>query len=166
MANTTVDNLDFDILKLLQEDGRLSYAEIARALGISLGTARYRINKLIEDGTLRVIGRADPYRIGFLAPASIQIAIDPAYLIDDIAAQLGNMPEVSYLAMLTGEYDLEVDLMCRDRDHLTDIINRIRALPGVKGTSTRIILRIYKWAMADLDLVDPRFGGVNSEKPK
>lgn len=160
-AETTVDDLDFDILKLLQVDGRMSYADIARTLGVSLGTARNRIARLSEDGTLQVIGRADPYRIGFLSPAEIQIVVQSSYSIDGVAAQIAEFPEVSYLAMVTGDFDLVVDVMCRDRDHLTGLITRMRAIPGVTGIKTEIILRIYKWAQADLALVDPRCDGAD-----
>jgi Lrp/AsnC family transcriptional regulator, regulator for asnA, asnC and gidA len=152
----TIDELDFDILKLLQEDGRMSYADIARVLGVSLGTVRNRITKLIEDQTLRVIGRIDPYRIGFLSPAEVHVSIEPAVSIDQVAAGLAGFPEVSYLAMMTGDFDLEMDVMCRDRNHLTDLINRVRSIPGVRDTKTRIILSIYKMAQADISLVDPR----------
>jgi Lrp/AsnC family transcriptional regulator for asnA, asnC and gidA len=164
MPNSTIDDLDFAILKLLQEDGRMSYADIARGVGVSLGTVRYRITRLIEDGTLRVIGRVDPYRIGFASPAEILLRIQPSHSIDEAAEQIAAFPEVSYLAMTTGDFDLEVDVMCRDRDHLTEVINCLRAIPGVIDTSTRIILRVYRWAQADLDLVDPRCVEMKSEE--
>jgi Lrp/AsnC family transcriptional regulator for asnA, asnC and gidA len=157
-SRNSIDDLDFDILKLLQKDGRMSYTEISKALGVSVGTARYRIAKLLEDETLRVIGRVDPYQIGFRSPASIYVSIEPSASIDEVAIQIARFPEVSYLAMITGDFDLEVDVMCRDQIHLTSLIaDRLRKIPGVCETRTNIILRVYKMAQADLTLVDPRF---------
>ncbi len=161
-TRNSVDDLDFDILKLLQKDGRMSYTEISKELGVSVGTARYRIAKLLEDETLRVIGRVDPYQIGFRSPASIYVAVAPTASIDEVATRIAEFPEVSYLAMVTGDFDLEVDVMCRDQVHLTGLIaDRLRKIPGVAETKTNIILRVYKIAQADLTLVDPRFEDEN-----
>jgi Lrp/AsnC family transcriptional regulator for asnA, asnC and gidA len=157
-SRNAIDDLDFDILKLLQSDGRMSYTEISKSLGVSVGTARYRISKLLEEETLRVIGRVDPYQIGFRSPATVYVAVAPAASIDEVATEIAEFPEVSYLAMITGDFDLEVDVMCRDQDHLTDLVaERLRKIPGVSETKTNIILRVYKMAQADLTLVDPRF---------
>jgi Lrp/AsnC family transcriptional regulator for asnA, asnC and gidA len=151
-----IDEMDFDILKHLQEDGRRSYTDIAKDLGVSVATIRYRITKMLQDETLRVIGRAEPYRIGFGSPADLQVTVLPGFTIDEVAKVIAQYPEVSYLAKVTGDYDLHMDVMCRDRDHLSRFVSEIRKIPGVGNTRTNIILDVYKMAQADLDLVDPR----------
>jgi len=64
IGSPVLDKLDFEILSILQEDGRMSFTVIADRLKISVGTARTRLNKLIEDGTVNIIGRVDPDKVG------------------------------------------------------------------------------------------------------
>jgi len=151
-ANTVVDELDFAILAHLQEDGRKSFTDIAKALGTSVGTIRNRVTRLLEDGTLRIIGRVNPYRVGFNAPATILLAIEPRCL-EKAAREIAGFPEVSYISMLTGEFDLMVDVMCRDGNHLTDfLLHRLSKVNGVKNFQTSLILQIVKYAQPDLNL--------------
>ncbi|MEP6726328.1 MAG: Lrp/AsnC family transcriptional regulator, partial [Bacteroidota bacterium] len=62
--NVILDNLDFAILSYLQKDGRMSFTVIAKKLKVSIGTVRTRFNKLIEDGTINIIGRVNPDKVG------------------------------------------------------------------------------------------------------
>lgn len=147
-----MDDLDFEILNHLQQDGRKPFTEIAKALGVTEGTIRNRVAKLSADQTLKVIGLVDPHRVGFDTPALIGIAVQPG-LIDDVAETISRFPEVSYLLLVAGEHDLMVEVMCRDREHLTELItNRLHKIDGVKDTRTTFILRIYNIAQPDLKL--------------
>ena len=161
--NEAIDEMDFDILKHLQEDGRRSFTDISKDLGVSVATVRYRIAKLLQNETLHVIGRVDPYRIGFGSPADLQINVLPGYAIDEVGKAIAKYPEVSYIAKVTGDFDLHMDVMCRDRDHLSQFVTEVRKIPGVGNTKTNIILDVYKMAQADLNLVDPRRPEVDQE---
>lgn len=148
-----MDELDFSILTQLQEDGRKPFTEIAKLLGVTEGTVRNRVSRLITDKTLRIIGLVDPHRVGFDAPALISVAVRPGAL-DELIELVKQFPEVSYLLLVTGEYDLIVEVMCRDREHLTDLITkRLHNLPGVVDTHTLIILHTYEVIQPDLNLV-------------
>jgi Lrp/AsnC family transcriptional regulator for asnA, asnC and gidA len=149
----SLDNLDFDILSCLQTDGRMSFTVIAEKLNVSIGTIRSRFNKLLEEGTISIVGRVDPDKAGFHSYAHIAIYIRPATLKEQIAASIAKMPEVSFLAGTSGEYDLEVDVMCRDNDHLVEFINEISKLEGVFQTKTTLYFKVYKYAQPDLKLV-------------
>ncbi|MES2649863.1 MAG: Lrp/AsnC family transcriptional regulator [Bacteroidota bacterium] len=149
----SLDNLDFDILSCLQTDGRMSFTVIAEKLNVSIGTIRSRFNKLLEEGTISIVGRVDPDKAGFHSYAHIAIYIRPATLKEQIAASIAQMPEVSFLAGTSGEYDLEVDVMCRDNDHLVEFINEISKLEGVFQTKTTLYFKVYKYAQPDLKLV-------------
>lgn len=157
MANDnshTLDPLDFDILSHLQQDGRKPLSEIAKALDVSVGTVRNRMNRMLEEGTLWIYARINPQRAGFKAPANIRIIIEPSHLIDEAAMVISAFPEVSYVAMLAGEFDLEVDVMCRDTEHLTWFIqNRLHHVEGVSRTMTNIILKAYTYGQPDLRLI-------------
>ena len=148
-----MDQLDFRILKHLQEDGRRPFTEIAKALNIAEGTVRNRVNKLVADKTLQIIGLVDPHRVGLDTPALIHVAVQPAAL-DLVAAEIAKFPEVSYLLMVAGDFDLVVEVMCRDREHLTELITeRLHKIPGVTDTRTTLILHVYKVVQPDLYLV-------------
>lgn len=160
MANTpatndshVLDKLDFEILSFLQEDGRMSFTVIADKLGVSIGTVRTRFNKLIEEGTVNIIGRVNPDKVGFRSYAHIAVFVRPATLRDKVAQKIVKLPEVSFLAMTSGDYDLEVDAMCRDNNHLVDFINNISKIEGVAQTKTTMYFKVYKYAQPDLKLL-------------
>lgn len=156
MSGPTLDDLDFAILAQLQEDGRRSFTDMAQALGVSIGTVRNRYARLVKDRSLHVVGRADPHHVGFRAPANIHLTITPARRTEEAAEVIAAFPEVSYVAVVSGEYDLEVDVMCRDLEHLTELVTqRIQRVPGVSSTRTNMILRVVKYGQPDLRLVRP-----------
>lgn len=151
--NIHLDTLDFEILSCLQKDGRMSFTVIAEKLNVSIGTIRTRFNKLMEDGTINIIGRVDPDKVGFKCYAHIAIFIRPVTLKDQIAEAISHMPEVSFLAGTSGDYDLEVDVMCRDNEHLVSFVNEISKLEGVYQTKTTLYFKVYKYAQPDLNLL-------------
>ena len=152
-GQVVLDKLDFDILSFLQKDGRMSFTVIADKLDVSIGTVRTRFNKLIEDGTISIIGRVDPDKVGFRCYAHIALFVRPATLKEKVAQKIAKLPEVSFLAMTSGDYDLEVDVMCRDNNHLVDFVNDISKIEGVYQTKTTIYFKVYKYAQPDLKLL-------------
>jgi Lrp/AsnC family transcriptional regulator for asnA, asnC and gidA len=152
--NHLLDRLDFDILSHLQKDGRMSFTVMAETLNVSVGTIRTRFNKLIEDGTVNIIGRVDPDKVGFRCYAHIAVYVRPATLKEKVAQKISKLPEVSFLAMTSGDYDLEVDVMCRDNNHLVNFVDSISKIEGVHQTKTTIYFKVYKYAQPDLKLLN------------
>ncbi len=152
-ATNILDELDFAILSYLQKDGRMSFTVIAEKLKVSIGTIRTRFNKLIEEGTINIIGRVDPEKVGFRSYAHIAVYVRPATLKEKVANTISKLPEVSFLAMTSGDYDLEVDVMCRDNEHLVDFVNELSNINGVYQTKTTIYFKVYKYAQPDLNLL-------------
>jgi Lrp/AsnC family transcriptional regulator for asnA, asnC and gidA len=151
-----MDKLDFAIITQLQDDGRRSYTDIARALDVSVGTIRNRITRMVDDGTVRFICRPDAHRVGFHTPANLKVSIRPPALIEQAAKAIAEFPEVYYLALIAGEFDLDIDVMCRDQEHLADLVtHRLSQVQGVDATVTSVILRVYKLSVPDLSLVNP-----------
>lgn len=148
-----LDELDFAILSCLQKDGRMSFTVIAEQLNVSIGTIRTRVNKLIEEGTINIIGRVNPDKVGFHSYAHIAVYVRPATLKEKVAQKIAKMPEVSFLAMTSGEYDLEVDVMCRNNEHLVAFVNQISGIEGVNQTRTTLYFKVYKYAQPDLNLL-------------
>jgi len=150
---SNLDKLDFAILSCLQQDGRMSFTVMAKKLKVSIGTVRTRCNKLMEDGTISIVGRVNPGKVGFNAYAQIAVCVRPARLKEKVAAAIKRMPEVSFLAGTSGDYDLEVDVMCRNNDHLVAVVNSISQLEAVQQTKTTVYFTVYKYAQPDLKLL-------------
>jgi len=150
---TPLDDLDFSILNYLQQDGRISFTVIAEKLNVSIGTIRTRFNRLIKEGTINIVGRVDPEKVGFRSYAHIAVFVRPATLKEAVAKKIAVMPEVSFLAMTSGPYDLEVNVMCRDNDHLLCFVNELSKIDGVYQTNTTIYFKVYKYAQPDLMLL-------------
>jgi Lrp/AsnC family transcriptional regulator, regulator for asnA, asnC and gidA len=146
----SLDELDFAILTCLQEDGRMSFTVMAEKLKVSIGTIRTRFNRLAEAQVITILGRVDPEKVGFHAYAHIAVYVRPASLKEAVAQQIMPLPEVSFLAMTSGDYDLEVDVMCRDNQHLVALVNRLSAIEGVFQTKTTMYFKVYKYAQPGL----------------
>ena len=139
-----MDKIDLQILETLQKDGRTPFTTIAKGTGVSESTIRTRYASLVERGIVQTIAVVDPFSVGYNAPALIGISTEPG-AINSVAQTLEQIPEVSYLVLTLGGYDLVVEVFCRDREHLTDLItNQIHAIPGIKGTETLVIGKIFK----------------------
>lgn len=149
--NGSLDELDFSILMLLQEDGRMSFTVMAEKLGVSISNIRTRVGKLIEDKTIQIVGRVNPEKVGFHAYAHIKISIRPANMIESVTKKIIEFPEVSFLASTSGDFDLEVDVMCRDNSHLVQVVNeRMARIEGVYQTKTDMYFKVHKLAQPDL----------------
>ncbi|MBC7227111.1 MAG: Lrp/AsnC family transcriptional regulator [Thermoflexales bacterium] len=139
-----MDDLDRLILQTLQQDGRTPFTHIARQAGVSETTVRLRYRALVEAGVIRTVGIVDPYALGFQAPAIVGVTVAPGQ-IDEVARRVAELPEVSYLVMTLGAFDLVMEVFCRDLSHLTDfLLQQIHQIPGVRSTQTLMIARSYK----------------------
>ena len=150
-----MDRLDYEILSVLQQDGRRSFTEIGKKVGVSEGTIRKRITRLVDEGVVRIIGLVDPHLVGFDAPAMIQISVSPPHL-EEAAQAIAQFPEVSYLLMVSGEFDLIVEVRCRNREHLASFIrDQLQKVTGVQRTVSSLVLHTYKLAEPSiLDFID------------
>ncbi len=154
MNSQHLDDLDFLILKELQKDGRASFTEIADKVGVSISNVRIRVTKLIDEKTIQIVGRVNPQNVGFNAYAHIAVSVRPAQKIPEVIAYLMEMPEVSFLANTSGEFDIEVDIMTKNNEQLHDLVNqKIARIDGVFQTKTTLYMNVHKYAQPDLDLI-------------
>ena len=138
------DKVDRDIITHLQYDGRAPFSKIAAELGISEGTVRRRVKRLTESGLLQIVAIAEPQFLGWSAAGMIGVTVR-AGQVDAVAQQLAQFPEVSYLFMASGEFDLFAEVFCRDREHFVSFLNeKLQQVPGVERTRTFMILKMYK----------------------
>lgn len=123
---------------------------MATELGVSEGTIRQRYQRLVSAGVLQVVGVADPFKIGFhsMAMIGINIGIDRGRSIDDVAQDIAEFPEVSYLVMSTGDFDLLVEVILESsEDLITFLTDKLHRVDGVTRTETFMLLRVYKMSL-------------------
>jgi Lrp/AsnC family transcriptional regulator for asnA, asnC and gidA len=130
------------IIELLQEDGRISYAAIAKAVGLSEAAARARVQKLLDSEVMQVVAVTDPTQVGFTRQAMIGVRTegDPMKVGD----RLAEVPEVDYVVTTAGSFDLLVEVVCEDDPHLLDVIRQVRELEGVVSSETFVYLKLNK----------------------
>ena len=146
-APVVIDDVDKAIVEALQEDGRLPYTKLAKQVGLSEAAVRQRVQRLIESGVVQIVAVTDPMMLGFRRNAMIGLKVegDLRTVAHDIAA----IPEVSYVVVVSGSFDLIMEVVCEDDDHLLALLNdKVRAIPGVRSTETFTYLRLYKQTYA------------------
>ena len=142
-AHEPLDEINRAIITELQVDGRRSYTAIAGRVGLSEAAVRQRVQRLTDDGVIQVVAVTDPMRLGFRRVA--MIAMRTVGDSTELAEKLSRVPEVSYVVLAGGTYDLLAEVVCEDDDHLIEVVNRtIRQFPGVRETETFMYLRLYK----------------------
>ena len=142
-VNGLLDDIGKAIVEQLQEDGRRPYASIGRAVGLSEAAVRQRVQRLQETGVIQVVAVTDPLQLGFRRQAMVGIQADGD--LSEVADALAEMPEVDYVVITAGRFDLLVEAVCEDDDHLLQLVgSRIRALPGVRSAETFVYLKLRK----------------------
>jgi Lrp/AsnC family transcriptional regulator, regulator for asnA, asnC and gidA len=138
-----VDQTDESIIAMLQEDGRRSYGGIAKAVGLSEAATRQRVNRLRDQGFLRIVAVTDPVALGLRLVALVGIKVSGD--VREIANKLAEVHAIEYVVICSGAFDLIVEIVCEDEQALLDLINdQIRANPGVRDTESFIYLHIEK----------------------
>ena len=142
-SQPVLDDISKRIVELLQEDGRRPYAEIAREVGLSEAAARQRVQRMTEAGIIQIVAVTDPMQLGFhrMSMIGIQVSGDPRA----IAEELTLIPELAYVVVTLGTFDILVEAVCENDEHLIDLIaTRIRTIPGVTHTESMLYAGLYK----------------------
>jgi Lrp/AsnC family transcriptional regulator for asnA, asnC and gidA len=143
-----LDDVSKAIIEQLQDDGRRSYGAIGQAVGLSEAAVRQRVQRLIDGGVMQIVAVTDPMQVGF--PRAAMIGISVTGNLDAAAAAIENLPEVNYLVICAGSFDILAEVVAEDDDHLLRVLNdSIRSVPGVTRTETFVYLKlrkqIYSW---------------------
>jgi len=143
-AGDDVSLLDKQILEHLQTDGRRPFTQIASELGVSEAAVRARTNRLIERGVLQIVGVTDPLKLGYDQMAMVGVRCRGDQLVE-AAEAIGRLPEVIYVVITAGAFDLMVETVCEDNEALLRFLSeKLRKVPGVESTETFVYLRIVK----------------------
>jgi Lrp/AsnC family transcriptional regulator for asnA, asnC and gidA len=141
---------DVRIVDLLMEDGRMSAAGVARRIGdISERSVRYRIDRLVQQGVIRVSAIANPQAVGYTVVADVFIEVEPGQVLE-VAHKLAAYDCVSYVACSTGQRDVSIQIVAHDNTELYTFVTEVVGhVPGVRKTTTSIvpiILKdVYQW---------------------
>ena len=145
-----VDAIDRAIVDLLIQDGRISSTDIARKIGgISERAVRYRLDRMIREGIIRVSAIANPKALGLPVIADVFIEVEPGRILE-VARKIAKLDQVSYVACSTGDRDLSVQIVARDNEALYNLVTgTIGKVPGVRRTTTLllplILKDVYQW---------------------
>jgi Lrp/AsnC family transcriptional regulator, regulator for asnA, asnC and gidA len=137
-----LDRSNRQIIEILQRDGRRSFTAIAREVGISEAAVRARVQRLTSEGLLSVVAVTDPLRLGFEVMALIGVQANSD--LSRVADTVSEWRETSYVVIAAGAYDLLVEIVCEDNQHLLRVVERLRDVEGVKSTETFMYLALHK----------------------
>jgi len=142
-AGTLLDAPNRAIIEALQRDGRQPYGAIAEAVGLSEAAVRRRVQRLRESGIMQIVAVTDPLQLGFTRQAMIGVSVEGD--ARRVAEKLSSLPEVDYVVMCAGSFDILVEIVCEDDERLLHVLNdTVRSIPGVRATETFLYLKLAK----------------------
>jgi Lrp/AsnC family transcriptional regulator, leucine-responsive regulatory protein len=137
-----MDEIDDRILGILATNGRASFAAIGEQVGLSPHGAADRVRRLERDGVITgYAARIDPAGVGRSLDAFIDVRLLPTTDSEEFEGRVSRLDSVREVAFLTGRFDFQLRVACRDADDLNDTVRAIRREAGAAGTETRIVLR-------------------------
>lgn len=145
------DELDLELIRQLQKDGRARHVDLAKKLNVVEGTVRKRIRDLLENNIIKTIAAPNISKLGynFIGFMALQVKMAKLRRIADV---LGKKPNVCYLAFVTGRYDMIAIVITRSPEEFAHLIEKeISAIPGVVRLESFVNLETLKggWPMVD-----------------
>ena len=145
------DDLNQSIIKLLQEDGRMPFKDVARALDVSEGTIRNRVQSMKQSGLLKIVALADPMAIKYKADAMIGIKVASPATPREVAERLAKFSEVVYVIWVSGRYDLLIEVVCESSQSFQEFIevqcfevkdiDQIEIMSGIEMFKNQFLLK-------------------------
>jgi Lrp/AsnC family transcriptional regulator, regulator for asnA, asnC and gidA len=142
-----LDDVNKHIIDQLQQDGRMSYAALAKKIGLSEAAARQRVQRMLDAGMMQIVAVTDPLTLGFRRQVMIGMKVEGD--MRAVAEKIAQIPEVDYVVVCAGSYDILAELVCTDDEHLLGLLNdKIRTIDGVQSTETYVYLKLAKQTYA------------------
>jgi len=148
-----IDATDMKIIRLLQQNGRMSNTDIAKKAGVSETTVRYRLQRLTKEDYIQIVAMVKPVKLGFGIEGSIRIKAD-IKAIDSVTDKLKIIDSLYFVARSIGNYDFDTEYYVKSTTDLKDLIDSINAIEGVLETDVSTILDYVKerYDFGDIDL--------------
>lgn len=134
-----LDDVAWQIIDQLRVDGRRPYAAIGKVVGLSEAAVRQRVQRLLDSGTVRIVAVTDPILLGF--PRQAMVGVRTKGNLVRTADRLAAVDGVDRVVLTAGSFDLLTEVVCRDDDHLLEILQRLRSLDGVATAEAFVYLR-------------------------
>jgi len=139
-----LDSIDMRIIETMRMDGRAAFAQIAEDLEVSPGMIRQRYNRLVKLGYLKVVAVTNPLMMGKRTMAMIGVRTDGRKMLS-VAEKIGKFDEVVYIVVVSGRYDILVEVFCDDHDDLLNFLTeKLSKVDGVRETESFMHLKIVK----------------------
>lgn len=143
-SESPLDQIDRKIIRLLQKNGRLPIASIAKEINVSETTVRTRLKRLIENETIKIVAVSNPLKLGFEIIGNLKIHADLKRK-DFILEHLKEIPAVNYVALTTGGTDIEAEFIAGSLEEFKRLIfEKISPIEGIKSIQTSLIVEIVK----------------------
>ena len=151
-ANTgsEIDDTDREIIRALQDDGRMPYSQLGPLVGLSDAAARQRVNRLTTQGFIRIVAVTDPTAMGLSHEQGL-FGIRVEGDVRKVAAEVSVLNGAFYVVMTAGRFDLIAEIVCPTRGAFIDVSTEIRSLPGVESVEVLpyldVVKETYDWGV-------------------
>jgi DNA-binding Lrp family transcriptional regulator len=144
LPGSELGELEMRLIALLQADGRISYADMARRTGVTEKTVRRKVSKLLDEAFIQVSAVTDPALLGYAAMGLACITVDGTTATKELAEALSEIPEIDYVTCTTGPFALQAELMCANPAEMQRVVDElIRPRPGVAQVEVLAYLRLH-----------------------
>ncbi len=144
-----LDDQSKEIIALLQKDGRMSYATIAKQVGLSEAAVRQRAQRLMEQGVMQIVAVTDPLQLGFAWEVMIGVRVTGN--VKAVADELGEIDAIDFIVLTGGKFDIILEVVAESDQKLITLTDKIRGIPGVVGCETLVYLstrkQAYSWGV-------------------
>jgi Lrp/AsnC family transcriptional regulator for asnA, asnC and gidA len=149
MRKQSLDTTDIAIIGHLQADGRRAYTTIAKDLGISEASVRQRVARLLRTKVIQIVAVSSPLDLGLIW-AQVHLRVEGERL-EAVAEEVAELPQVDYVSICAGNFDIIVGIVAHDREELMDVlVNHVRTIPGIVHAEFLLHLKVlkdnYEWS--------------------
>lgn len=151
-ADVKLSPFEADVFRALQEDGRVPFTAVAQRLGVSEAHVRRTVKQLIARDVFTITAVADPELMGLESMAWLALAVRVSH-IEATATALAEFPEIDYVTITTGPWQVMAEVSCRSSHDLYALLQRVRSMPGVQSTETypyfHVLHQQFQWTNED-----------------
>jgi Lrp/AsnC family transcriptional regulator for asnA, asnC and gidA len=139
-----IDDLDRQLLTLMAQDGRMTSAEMARAVGENERKVAYRVNSLLQSGVISILGIFNPEFFGYEVIADIYCQVELGK-IEEVAKKIAEFPEVQWVQAVFGDHDVAFQVLMKSSSELSKFVStKLAGVPGIIKTTTNISSAVFK----------------------
>jgi Lrp/AsnC family transcriptional regulator, regulator for asnA, asnC and gidA len=142
VSRQALDEADRTIIELLQADGRMPFTRIAAEVGLTEGAIRQRVQRLTDAGVMQIVAVTDPLSLGVRRVAMVGVRVTGD--VEQTAAALVELPEVEYLIATSGRYDVMLEVIVDDDEHLMRLLSSLRRRRDVAEIESFVCLKVFK----------------------